>query len=91
MAEVLNKPIEDWEKWGLPIKHEEDGEEYKTRGKWDITISGSEMKVILAERTRESGCEIINRVVATNYLMDENKVIGAIGLEKCILFGPKRP
>nr|WP_238472785.1 FAD-binding protein [Desulforamulus profundi] len=79
MAEVLNKPIEEWEEWGMPIKYEEDGEEYKTRGKWDITISGSEMKVILAEKTREYGCEIINRVVATNYLIDGNKVIGAIG------------
>ncbi len=79
MAEVLNNPIEDWEDWGMPIKYEEDSDEYKTRGKWDITISGSEMKVILAEKTRESGCEIINRVVATNYLMDGNKVIGAIG------------
>ncbi len=79
MAEVLNKPIEEWEEWGMPIKYEEDGEEYKTRGKWDITISGSEMKVILAEKTREYGCEVINRVVATNYLMDGEKVIGAIG------------
>ena len=79
MAEVLNKPIEEWEEWGMPIKYEENGEEYKTRGKWDITISGSEMKIILAEKTRESGCEIINRVVATNYLMDGNKVVGAIG------------
>lgn len=79
MAEVLNKPIEEWEEWGMPIKYEEDGEEYKTRGKWDITISGSEMKVILAEKTREYGCEIINRVVATNYLTDGEKIIGAIG------------
>lgn len=79
LAEVLNDPIEEWEEWGLPIKYEEDGEEYKTRGKWDITISGSEMKVILAEKTREYGCEILNRVVATNYLMDGDRVIGAIG------------
>ncbi|GBF33653.1 FAD-binding protein [Desulfocucumis palustris] len=79
MAEVLNKPIEEWEEWGMPIKYEEDGEEYKTRGKWDITISGSEMKVILARKTLECGCQVINRVVATNYLTDENGIIGAIG------------
>ncbi|WP_378953609.1 adenylyl-sulfate reductase subunit alpha [Pelosinus sp. sgz500959] len=80
MAELLNKPIEDWEKWGMPIKYDEDGDEYKARGKWDITISGSEMKPILAEKTRESGCEIINRVVATNYIVQEGKVVGAYGL-----------
>jgi adenylylsulfate reductase subunit A len=79
MAELLNKPIEEWEEWGLPIKYDEDGEEYKARGKWDITISGSEMKPILAEKTREYGCEIINRVVATNYMINENKVVGAYG------------
>jgi len=79
LAEVLNKPIEEWEEWGMPIKYEEDGEEYKTRGKWDITIMGSEMKVILAQKTRELGCEVLNRVVATNYLTDGGKVTGAIG------------
>lgn len=79
MAEVLNKPIEEWEEWGMPIKYEEDGDEYKTRGKWDITIRGAEMKVILAEKTRETGCEILNRVVFTNYLLDGERVVGAIG------------
>jgi len=24
MAELLNKPIEEWEKWGMPIKYDED-------------------------------------------------------------------
>lgn len=79
MAELLNQPIEEWEKWGMPIKYEEDGEEYKSRGKWDITISGSEMKPILAAKTREAGCEVLNRVVATNYILDGNRVAGAFG------------
>lgn len=79
MAEVLNQPIEEWEEWGMPIKYEEDGNEYKTRGKWDITISGSEMKMILAKKTLEAGCEVLNHVVTTNYLLDGDKVIGAIG------------
>ncbi|MCL4426053.1 MAG: adenylyl-sulfate reductase subunit alpha [Firmicutes bacterium] len=79
LAEILNQPTEQWEEWGLPIDYEEDGDEYHTRGKWDITIKGSEMKVILAEKVREHGCEILNRVVATNYLTDGNRVIGAVG------------
>jgi len=79
MAEHLNQPIEEWEKWGMPIKYEDDGEEYKSRGKWDITVSGSEMKPILAEKTREAGCKVLNRVVATNYILDGNRVIGAFG------------
>lgn len=78
MAEELNKAIEDWESWGLPIKKDSDGE-YLARGRWDIAIHGSEMKIILAEKVREYGCEVLNRVVATNFLMDGNKVAGAMG------------
>lgn len=78
MAALLNQPIEEWEEWGMPIKHDESGE-YKSRGKWDITISGSEMKPILAEKVREMGCEVLNRVVATNYIMDGDRIAGAYG------------
>lgn len=80
VAENLNKPIEEWEKWGLPIKKDEESEEYKTRGKWDITIQGESMKPIIAEKVRELGCKVLNRVTATNLLVNEGKVIGAIGL-----------
>jgi len=31
VAENLNKPIEEWEEWGLPIKKDEDTEEYQNR------------------------------------------------------------
>lgn len=78
MAEYLNQCIEEWEEWGLPIKKDENGE-YKARGKWDIAIHGADMKVILAEKVREYGCEVLNRVVATNYLVDNGRVIGAFG------------
>lgn len=76
---LLNEPIEEWEKWGLPIKKDEKTEEYLTRGKWDITICGESMKPILAEKVKESGCRVINRVVATNYLVDHGTVVGAMG------------
>ncbi|CEP66394.1 FAD-dependent pyridine nucleotide-disulphide oxidoreductase [Moorella glycerini] len=78
LAEVLNQPTEQWEEWGLPVDKDED-EQYHTRGKWDITIKGSEMKVILAEKVREYGCQILNRVVATNFLVVDGRIIGAAG------------
>jgi len=78
MAELLNQSIEEWESWGLPIKKDANGE-YLARGRWDIAIHGSEMKVILAEKVREYGCEVLNRVVATNYIMDGDRVVGAMG------------
>ncbi|MBS3975196.1 MAG: adenylyl-sulfate reductase subunit alpha [Syntrophomonadaceae bacterium] len=79
MAELINQCIEEWEEWGMPIKKDENGE-YLARGKWDIAIQGSEMKVILAEKTKELGAEVLNRVVATNFLLDENGAVrGAMG------------
>lgn len=78
ISKLLNEPIEEWERWGLPIKKNEDGT-YKFRGQWDIAIQGSEMKVILAEKTREMGVEVYNRVVATNFLKQDGKVVGAMG------------
>ena len=79
LGEVLNEPVEEWERWGLPIKHDEETDEYIARGKWDITIRGSEMKVILAEKVREYGVQVLNRVVATNYITDGDRVVGATG------------
>ncbi|MFZ5754090.1 MAG: FAD-binding protein, partial [Bacillota bacterium] len=79
VAENLNKPVEEWEEWGLPIKKDEDTEEYKTRGKWDITIQGESMKPIIAEKVRELGCKVLNRVVATNYILQDGIVKGAMG------------
>lgn len=79
MAEYLNRCIEEWEEWGLPIKKDENGE-YLARGKWDIAIHGESMKVILAEKVREYNCEVINKVAATSYLVDEGRVVGVTGL-----------
>jgi adenylylsulfate reductase subunit A len=79
VAENLNAPVEEWEEWGLPIKKNEDTAEYANRGKWDITIQGESMKPIIAEKVREYGCEVLNRVVATNYLLKDGRVVGAMG------------
>lgn len=78
MAEHLNRCIEEWEEWGLPIKKDENGE-YLARGKWDIAIHGESMKVILAEKVREYDCEVINKVAATSYLVDNGRVAGVTG------------
>lgn len=79
MARLINKPINDWEDWGLPIKHTTDTRDYVARGKWDITISGSEMKPILAQKTVKMGVKILNRVVATNFIVTDGLVQGAYG------------
>jgi len=78
IAEILNESVEMLEEWGLPIVKDEEGH-YKHRGRWDIAIFGEQLKPIIAEKTLEKGVQVFNRVVATNFLMDGNKCIGAMG------------
>ena len=77
-AEILNEGVELLEEWGLPIIKDEDGEN-KLRGRYDISIHGEQLKPIMAEKAMEAGAQVLNRVVATNLLMDEDRCVGAMG------------
>lgn len=79
MAEEINNAVQRVEKWGLPIQKDEKGN-YLRRGRWNIKINGESLKPIIAEGARKAGAEILNRVVATNFLLDKGRVIGAMGL-----------
>ncbi len=78
-AEEINDVVKKVESWGLPIKKNEKGE-YAARGRWNIQINGESLKPIIAERTRKAGAKVINRVAATNLIVENGKVIGAFGL-----------
>ncbi|MFQ6136886.1 MAG: adenylyl-sulfate reductase subunit alpha [Candidatus Hydrothermarchaeales archaeon] len=79
IAEELNSVVKKVEGWGLPILKDENGE-YVPRGRWNVKINGESLKPIIAEATRKAGASILNRVVATNYLLRGDRVIGAMGL-----------
>ncbi|MTI61789.1 MAG: adenylyl-sulfate reductase subunit alpha [Firmicutes bacterium] len=72
----LNRVTEIVEKWGLPIKKDKDGN-YLARGPRSIKINGEQFKPLLAKKVRESGIEVLNRTVATNYIVNQGKVSGA--------------
>jgi adenylylsulfate reductase subunit A len=78
IAEELNQVTEEVEEWGLPIKKDEKGN-YVARSSRSIEINGDEFKPILANRVKEEDVEILNRVVATNYLIHKGEVYGAFG------------
>jgi adenylylsulfate reductase subunit A len=78
MAKEINAAVEKVEKAGLPIWRDENGE-FITRGRFDVHIYGESMKPIIAEMAKRAGAEVINRVMATNYLVKDGKVVGAIG------------
>ncbi|MFW6238468.1 MAG: adenylyl-sulfate reductase subunit alpha [Halanaerobiales bacterium] len=78
MAERLNEVVHRVENWGLPIKKDENGE-YEQRGRWNIKIKGEALKPILADKTREKGADVFNRLVITNYLLAGERVVGVVG------------
>ncbi|HSW62808.1 MAG TPA: adenylyl-sulfate reductase subunit alpha [Dissulfurispiraceae bacterium] len=77
-AKILNECVESLEKWGIPFKKNEKGH-YKKRGRFDIAIFGEQLKPVLAEKTKSYNPRILNRVVATNFLTDGDRITGATG------------
>lgn len=78
-AKEINAVVKKVESWGLPIVKDEKGQ-YRPRGRWNIKINGESLKPIIAQAARQSGAKILNWVAATNYLIHEGKVTGAMGL-----------
>ncbi|MDA8233471.1 MAG: adenylyl-sulfate reductase subunit alpha [Clostridia bacterium] len=79
IAEGLNEVTRKVESWGLPILKDEEGN-YVARGKRSIRINGERFKPIIARAALQSGTRILNRVAATNYIVVDNRVVGAYGL-----------
>lgn len=78
IGQELNSVVQKVEKWGLPIKKDSNGQ-YLPRGRWNIKINGESLKPIIAQAAEEKGAIVLNRVVATNYLLDGDQVVGATG------------
>ncbi len=71
----LNRVTEIVEQWGLPINKDIKGN-YLARGPRSIKINGEKFKPLLADKVMESNVEVLNRTVATNYIVNEGKVLG---------------
>lgn len=77
-GELLNETVSRVESWGLPVKKRPDGTP-EPRGRWNIKINGESLKPIIAKAARQAGAEIINRVNVTSYLVQDGRVVGAVG------------
>ena len=78
-ARRLNDVVRKVEGLGLPIQKNADGT-YTPRGRWNIKINGENLKPLLARAVQECGAQVLNRVVATNYLIDqEGRAAGVMG------------
>ncbi|MBW2051213.1 MAG: adenylyl-sulfate reductase subunit alpha [Deltaproteobacteria bacterium] len=84
IARHVDSTVHLFEKWGLPIWTDEEGN-YVNEGRWQIMINGESYKVIVAEAAKnamaEAGGEIYERVFIAHPLMsaDGSRIAGAVG------------
>lgn len=78
IGEKLNDMTKKLEDYGLVFLKDENGK-YVVRGKRSIKINGENIKPILAEKTRKSGAQILNKTIATDYIIENGRVAGAYG------------
>jgi adenylylsulfate reductase subunit A len=82
IARHVDSTVHLFEKWGLPIWKDKDGN-YVHEGRWQLMINGESYKVVVAEAAKnalaEANGEYFERVFITHPLMDAGKCVGAIG------------
>lgn len=78
MIKEVNPAVKRVEEWGLPILKDEKGS-YSRRGRWNVEINGEALKLILSEAVARSKAVVLNHTVATNFILDGNRVVGAFG------------
>jgi adenylylsulfate reductase subunit A len=79
MSQGLNRVTKKMEDLGLVILKDEKGE-YVARGNRNIKINGENMKPLLAKAVESlDDVTILNRVNITDYIVENNKIKGAIG------------
>ncbi|GHU53635.1 adenylylsulfate reductase subunit alpha [Clostridia bacterium] len=83
MARGLNKTVSYMEKIGLVILKDENGA-YAARGNRNIKINGENIKPLLAEAVgKEPRISVLNKVNVIEYIVKDNRVIGAYAVGVC--------
>jgi adenylylsulfate reductase, subunit A len=82
IARHVDSTVHLFEKWGLKIWKDEAGK-YVHEGRWQLMINGESYKIIIAEAAKnalaDAGGEVYERVFITEPLVENNKVVGAVG------------
>ncbi|MFO8055967.1 MAG: adenylyl-sulfate reductase subunit alpha [bacterium] len=84
IARHVDSSVHLFEKWGLPIWKDSDGN-YVHEGRWQIMINGESYKVIVAEAAKNAlaelgdNGELYERVFVIEPLMDGDRIAGAVG------------
>ena len=84
IARHVDSSVHLFEKWGLPIWKDDDGN-YVNEGRWQIMIHGESYKNIVSEAAKNALKELgdngqyIERVFITEPIMDGDRCVGAAG------------
>ncbi|MFZ0890069.1 MAG: adenylyl-sulfate reductase subunit alpha [Candidatus Binataceae bacterium] len=83
IARHVDSSVHLFEKWGLPIWKDEQGQ-YVHEGRWQLMINGESYKVLVAEAAKnallQDGVgEIFERIFIVGPLLDGDRCAGAIG------------
>lgn len=80
IARHVDSTVHLFEKWGLPIWKDENGN-YVHEGRWQLMINGESYKVVIAEAAKNAlGIEnIYERVFVVEPLLDGDRCAGAVG------------
>jgi len=82
IARHVDSSVHLFEKWGLPIWKDADGN-YVHEGRWQVMINGESYKVVISEAAinamQDAGGEIYERVFIVAPLMSGGRCVGAIG------------
>jgi len=80
IARHVDSTVHLFEKWGLPIWKDEEGN-YVHEGRWQLMINGESYKVVVAEAAKNAlGMEnIYERIFIVEPLMDGDVCSGAVG------------
>jgi len=82
IARHVDSTVHLFEKWGLPIWTDENGQ-YVHEGRWQLMINGESYKVVVAEAAKNAmnatDSQIFERVFIVGPLLDGDRIAGAVG------------
>ena len=84
IARHVDSTVHLFEKWGLPIWKDEEGN-YVHEGRWQLMINGESYKVVVAEAAKNAllnngaAGQIFERIFIVGPLMDGERCAGAVG------------
>ncbi|MFP4527065.1 MAG: adenylyl-sulfate reductase subunit alpha [Candidatus Kapaibacterium sp.] len=80
IARHVDSSVHLFEKWGLPIWKDEEGN-YVHEGRWQLMINGESYKVIVAEAAKNAlGIDnIYERIFIVDPILDGDRIAGAVG------------